>query len=120
MSDDEGAEMALVATGSEVATLEAAAAILRAEGRKLRVVSVPSEGLFMDQPESYRREVLPEEMPRFGLTAGLPINLEGLVGTHGMIHGLESFGYSAPYTVLDEKLGFTPEAVADKIRTILG
>ena len=119
VSDDEGAEMALVATGSEVATLEAAAAILRAEGRKLRVVSIPSEGLFMDQPESYRREVLPEGMPRFGLTAGLPINLEGLVGANGVIHGLESFGYSAPYKVLDEKLGFTPEAVAEKIRTLL-
>lgn len=116
VSDDEQAEMVLLATGSEVATLEAAAAILRAEGRKLRVVSIPSEGLFMDQPESYRREVLPEGIRRFGLTAGLPTNLEGLVGSNGTIHGLESFGYSAPYTVLDEKLGFTPEAVAAKIR----
>lgn len=119
VSDDENAEMALIATGSEVATLEAAAKILRAEGRKLRVVSVPSEGLFMDQPQAYQQEVLPCDMPRFGLTAGLPINLVQLVGSHGTIYGLESFGYSAPYTVLDEKLGFTPEAVAEEIRKLL-
>lgn len=117
VSDGEGApEMVLVATGSEVSTLEAAADILRQEGKHIRVVSVPSEGLFADQPESYRREVLPEGIKRFGLTAGLPINLLSLVGDANMIHGLESFGFSAPYTVLDEKLGFTPEAVAKMIR----
>lgn len=119
VSDDENPEMVLLATGSEVSTLEAAATLLRTEGRRLRVVSIPSEGLFSDQPESYRKEVLPEGVKRFGLTAGLPINLASLVGTNGTIHGLESFGYSAPYTVLDEKLGFTPESVAEKIRTVL-
>ena len=119
VSDDEHPDIVLLATGSEVSTLEAAATILRAEGKKLRVVSIPSEGLFMDQPESYRKEVLPEGVKRFGLTAGLPVNLANLVGGNGSIHGLESFGYSAPYTVLDEQLGFTPELVAEKIRSLL-
>lgn len=119
VSDDEHPNIVLLATGSEVSTLEAAATILRAEGKKLRVVSIPSEGLFMDQPESYRKEVLPEGVKRFGLTAGLPVNLANLVGGNGSIYGLESFGYSAPYTVLDEQLGFTPESVAEKIRSLL-
>ncbi len=119
VSDDEEPEMVLLATGSEVSTLEAAASILRAEGRRLRVVSIPSEGLFFDQPESYRQEVLPEGIQRFGLTAWLPVNLAALVGANGVIHGLESFGYSAPYTVLDEQLGFTPQSVAEKIRSLL-
>ncbi len=109
-------DIVLIATGSEVATLEAAASILRTEGKNIRVVSIPSEGLFMDQPENYREEVLPTGVKRFGLTAGLPVTLQGLVNDPKMIHGLNSFGFSAPYTVLDEKLGFTAETVAQMIR----
>ncbi len=116
VSDDEKPEIVLLATGSEVSTLEEAAKILRSEGRRMRVVSIPSEGLFKDQPDTYKEAVLPKGIRRFGLTAGLPVNLESLVGENGVIHGLESFGFSAPYTVLDEKLGFTPELVANKIR----
>lgn len=112
-------EIILIATGSEVATLEASAQILRQEGHAIRVVSVPSEELFFAQSDAYKKEVLPEGIKRFGLTAGLPINLIRLVPNEKMIHGLRSFGYSAPYTVLDEKLGFTPEAVADKVRQLL-
>lgn len=119
VSDDENAEMVLVATGSEVATLEAAAAILRAQQHAVRVVSIPSEGLFSDQPDSYKQSILPPHTRKFGLTAGLPINLLQLVGNIEDIYGMESFGYSAPYTVLDEKLGFTPEAVANWIKSRL-
>ena len=105
-------DVLLLASGSEVATLLAGTELLEKEkGLKVRVVSVISEGLFRDQPESYQAEVIPEGVPVFGLTAGLPVTLQGLVGKNGKVFGLESFGYSAPYSVLDEKLGFTGENV---------
>jgi transketolase len=120
VEDDANAEVILVASGSEVSTLVDAAAILRREGRKIRIVSVPSEGLFRSQDAFYQESLLPANARIFGLTAGLPVNLQGLVGAQGMVYGLQSFGFSAPYTVLDEKLGFTPEQVADTIRQFLG
>jgi transketolase len=105
-------EMIMVASGSEVATLlEGAALLEERKGLKIRVVSVISEGLFREQTPDYQEEVIPKEVPVFGLTAGLPVTLQGLVGDHGFVFGLESFGYSAPYKVLDEKLGFTGENV---------
>jgi transketolase len=108
-------DLILVASGSEVATLIAAAQIMEAQkGLNIQIVSAISEGLFRDQDPAYQREVLPSNLPTVGLTAGLPVTLAGLVGTKGMVIGLESFGFSAPYTVLDEKLGFTPESVAKK------
>lgn len=116
---DNKPEIILIATGSEVSTLEASAKILRQEGHAIRVVSVPSEEVFFNQSEAYQKEVLPEGIKRFGLTAGLPINLIRLVPNEKWIHGLNSFGYSAPYTFLDEKLGFTPTSVAEKIRQLL-
>lgn len=112
-------DITLIASGSEVSTLLAAAGTLQGRGLGIRVVSVPSEGLFLDQGDSYRQSVLPEGGKRFGLTAGLPITLLGLVGDMRHIHGLESFGFSAPYTVLDDKLGFTPESVAARILEIV-
>ncbi len=116
---DGNPDIILLASGSEVSTLEEAAAILRAEGKKIRVVSVPSEGLFRSQSAEYQQQVLPHGVKKFGLTAGLPVNLEGLVGADGEIFGLESFGFSAPYKVLDEKLGFTPTQVAERIHRVL-
>ena len=96
-------DVVLVASGSEVATLVDGAKLLENDGLKVQVVSVPSEGLFRNQPKAYQQEVLPVGVPRFGMTAGLPVTLEGLVGENGKVWGLESFGFSAPYTVLDEK-----------------
>ena len=119
VSTDENPQVVLLASGSEVSTLAEAAELLRAEGVKLRIVSVPSEGLFRTQSAEYQQEVLPCGVKRFGLTAGLPVNLMGLVGENGKIFGLESFGFSAPYTVLDEKLGFTPAKVAAEIKAML-
>lgn len=108
-------DLILVASGSEVSTLIAAGQILdEKKGPAIRIVSAPSEGLFRDQDPAYQREVLPPVIPAIGLTAGLPVTLAGLVGCKGMVIGMESFGFSAPYTVLDEKLGFTPESVAEK------
>ena len=113
---DSNPNVILVATGSEVSTLCAGAELIRKEGKKVRVVSVPSEGLFRLQPKEYQQEVLPTGVKKFGLTAGLPVNLLGLVPeAEGTIWGLDSFGYSAPYKVLDEKLGFTAENVCRQV-----
>lgn len=109
----------LVASGSEVATLVEGAEQLAAEGIAVRVVSVPSEGLFRDQPRSYQQSVLPAGVPRYGMTSGLPINLLGLVGEQGMIHGLDHFGYSAPYKVLDDKFGYNGATVAAEVKELL-
>lgn len=110
----------LVATGSEVSTLVEGAEKLAEEGIAVRVVNVPSEGLFRDQPRSYQESVLPVGVPRYGMTSGLPVNLLGLVGENGYIHGLDHFGYSAPYKVLDEKFGYNGTTVAAEVKKMLG
>ncbi len=104
-------DVTLVGNGSEVATLVAAATIIARQGIKAQIVSVPSIGLFMDQDEAYRNAVIPSDVPAFGLTSGLPSTLRRVVPT-GAIYGLDHFGASAPYKVLDEKFGFSPESVA--------
>ena len=116
---DENPDVILVASGSEVSTLLAGTELLRKDGVKVRVVSVPSEGLFRSQSKEYQDAVLPKGAKIFGLTAGLPVNLEGLVGANGKVFGLESFGFSAPYKVLDEKLGFTAENVYNQVKAML-
>lgn len=114
-------DVILVGNGSEVSTLIAGAELLKAEKNlKVKVVSVPSEGRFRDQSDEYQESILPSNIPTFGLTAGLPVTLEGLVGKNGMVAGLDHFGHSAPYTVLDEKFGFTGRAVCDKVSKFLG
>ena len=116
---DENPDVILLASGSEVSTLVAGTELLRKDGIKVRIVSVPSEGLFRSQSKEYQESVLPAGVKKFGLTAGLPVNLLGLVGTEGKIWGLESFGFSAPYKVLDEKLGFTAENVYNQVKAML-
>ncbi len=116
---DANPDIILVASGSEVATLVAGAELLRAEGVKVRIVSAPSEGLFRAQSKEYQESIIPTDAKVFGMTAGLPVNLEGLVGRNGKVFGLESFGFSAPYTVLDEKLGFTAENVYNQVKAML-
>ena len=110
----------LIASGSEVSTLVEGAEQLAAEGIAVRVVSVPSEGLFRDQPRSYQESVLPAGVPRYGLTSGLPVTLRGLVGENGTIHGLDHFGYSAPFKVRDEKFGYNGATVAAEVKKMLG
>ncbi len=121
VQDSEGKpDVILVANGSEVSTLVAGAEKLRAEKKlKIRIVSAPSEGLFRTQPIEYQREILPEDIPTFGLTAGLPVTLQGLVGPRGRVWGVTHFGYSAPYTVLDEKFGFTADNVFNEVTRYL-
>lgn len=120
VTDCEGTpDVILLASGSEVSTLVSGAELLAKDGVKCRIVSVPSEGLFRSQPATYQNEILPSGVKKFGMTAGLPVTLEGLVGADGKVFGLNSFGFSAPYTVLDEKLGFTGENVYNQVKTIL-
>ena len=117
---DENPDVVLVASGSEVSTLAAGAELLRKDGIKCRIVSAPSEGLFRNQTAEYQNEVLPAGVKRFGMTAGLPVTLEGLVpACCGKIWGMRSFGFSAPYKVLDEKLGYTGENVYNQVKELL-
>ncbi|MFV0267420.1 MAG: transketolase family protein [Draconibacterium sp.] len=113
-------DVVLLASGSEVATLVAGAELLsERDGLKVQVVSVPSEGVFRAQTKEYQDSILPLGIPRFGMTAGLLVTLEGLVGENGKVWGLESFGFSAPYTVLDDKLGFNGENVYKQVKQML-
>jgi len=114
-------DVVMVASGSEVSTLLAGADLLEErKNLKVRVVSAISEGVFRDQTEDYQASVLSEDAPLFGMTAGLPVTLQGLVGSRGKVFGMESFGFSAPYKVLDEKLGFTGENVYSQVTVMLG
>jgi transketolase len=112
-------DVILLASGSEVSTLVAGAELLRKDGIKCRIVSVPSEGLFRSQSKEYQESVLPAGKKKFGMTAGLPVTLEGLVGADGCVWGLNSFGFSAPYKVLDEKLGYTGQNVYEQVKKLL-
>ncbi len=117
VKDVQNADVTLVASGSEVSTLFDAAKLLEErDGMKVKIVSIPSEGLFFEQDEEYRRSVIDYSKPVFGLTAGLPMTLQRTVGLRGMVAGLDHFGLSAPYTVLDEKFGFNGESVYGKVK----
>lgn len=119
MDCDGTPDVILLASGSEVATLVDGAALLKADGLKIRVVSVPSEGLFRDQSKEYQQSVLPTGVSKFGLTSGLPVTLAGLVGGDGTVYGLDHFGYSAPASVLDEKFGFSGQNVYNQVKAML-
>ena len=116
--DSADAKVTLIATGSEVSTLVEGAEILAQEGIATRVVSIPSEGLFRDQDAEYQASVL-GNLPRYGMTSGLSVNLAGLVGERGFIHGFDHFGYSAPFKVLDEKFGYNGKTVAEEVKAML-
>lgn len=116
---DEDFDVILLADGSEVSTLVAGAELLRKDGIKIRIVSVPSEGLFRNQSKEYQESILPKNAKIFGMTAGLPVTLEGLVGANGKVFGMPSFGFSAPYKVLDEKLGYTAENVYKQVKLFM-
>ena len=112
-------DVILIASGSEVATLVEGAILLRNDKLNVRIISAPSEGLFRNQTEEYRKLIIPENIPVFGLTAGLPVTLQGLVGPKGKVWGLNNFGFSAPYKVLDEKFGFTGKNVHNQVKEYL-
>ena len=116
--ENTNAKATLVGNGSEVANLIHAAKELEKEGINIRVVSVPSIGLFMHQDKEYRDSVIPQGSEIFGLTAGLPATLYPLMkdASRWDIKGLERFGASAPYKVLEEKFGFTLPQVIEAVR----
>ena len=116
---DENPDVILVASGSEVSTLEAGTELLRKDGIKIRIVSAPSEGLFRSQSKEYQESILPAGAKIFGMTAGLPVTLEGLAGSNGKVFGMTTFGFSAPYQILDEKLGFTADNVYKQVKEYL-
>ncbi|HBJ77385.1 MAG TPA: transketolase, partial [Porphyromonadaceae bacterium] len=120
VTKDENPKVVLIANGSEVSTLVEASALLKQrDGIQVQIVAAPSEGKFREQSEQYQEEVIPSSLPAFGLTAGLPSTLRGLVGAKGKVWGLDHFGYSAPYKILDEKFGFTPENVYTQVKQLL-
>ena len=110
----------MLANGSEVSILTDAAKIIENRTHyRVRVVSAPSEGIFREQTKHYQQSVIPDGIPVFGLTAGLPTTLEGMIRDNGKVFGMTHFGYSAPYTVLDEKFGFTAEQVIKEIMELI-
>ena len=116
----ENPDVVLIANGSEVSTLiEAAQLLEERENLKVSIASIISEGVFRQQSKAYQDSVIPKNKPLYGLTAGLPVNLEGLVGDNGKVFGVDHFGYSAPAKVLDEKFGFTGEQVSQNVMEYL-
>ncbi|MBN2287751.1 MAG: transketolase, partial [Candidatus Glassbacteria bacterium] len=112
-------ELILIATGSEVGVCLGAQKLLEAEGRRVRVVSMPSWELFEMQDHSYQEEVLPQALDRrLVVEAGRSLGWEKYAGSRGAIIGLEGFGTSGPWKQLAEKWGFTPEKVAARAREL--
>jgi transketolase len=119
--ESEQKDVVLIGNGSEVSTLFHGAILLKErKGINAQVASIISEGLFREQSKEYQETVIPAGLPKMGLTAGIPDSLSGLVGPGGKIVGMESFGYSAPAGVLDEKLGYTAENVYKIVNEFLG
>ena len=118
VSDADDPEIILVGTGSELHLCAAAAARLTTEGRRVRVVSMVSFGLFQRQSAAYREAVIPALHPRIAtVEAGVTWPWRGLTGPTGLNIGIDSFGASAPASVLAEKFGLTVDAVFARLRT---
>ncbi|HEU4321475.1 MAG TPA: transketolase [Acidimicrobiia bacterium] len=115
----DGSDVTLIATGSEVSTALSAAALLSSDGTEARVVSLPCWELFERQDASYRAEVI-GSAPRVSIEAAATFGWERMVGSGGLSIGIDHFGASAPAEVLAEQFGFTPEAVASRVREHLG
>lgn len=113
-----GSDVTIIATGSEVAAALGAADLLEGDGVSTRVVSLPCWELFHAQPHDYRAEVL-GTAPRVSVEAASVFGWEKVVGTDGLSIGIDHFGASAPAEDLAEQFGFTPEAVAGKVKRFL-
>jgi len=120
LRDTPNPELIMIASGSEVHLALAAASLLEQQGRRARIVNLASWELFSEQPEEYRLAVLPPSVPRrLGVEAASGFGWERWLGDRGRVHGVSDFGHSAPWKVIASKLGFTPEAIADKARNLL-
>jgi transketolase len=111
----EGRDVTIVATGSEVHVALEAAAELGSDDISARVVSLPCWELFQEQDDNYRASVL-GDAPRVAVEAASGFGWERIVGTDGLILGIDHFGESAPDTVIAEKLGYTGPSVAARVR----
>ncbi len=121
VSSDEDFEAILIGSGSELAACVKAAEALRAQGRKLRVVSMPSWDLFEAQGAEYKESVLPKACrKRVAVEAACTMGWSKYIGDEGMVIGLDHFGESAPYKALADKYGFTPEKVTAAVAEYLG
>jgi transketolase len=110
----------LIATGSELQLAVEAAALLSAEGTSVRVVSMPCQEWFTDQPQEYRDEVLPPHVTaRVAVEAGVPLSWRPFVGDRGQVIGIDHFGASADQATLFREFGFTADAVADAARAVM-
>jgi transketolase len=115
LEDAENPDVVLIGTGSEVHVCLGAKKILEEKGIKARVISMPSWELFFKQSKEYQESVIPKNLPKVAVEAGIKLGWKEIVGENGLVIGLESFGASAPGNVLMEKLGFTPENVANQV-----
>ncbi|GIV80497.1 MAG: transketolase [Litorilinea sp.] len=119
---EDGLDLVLISTGSEVDIAYQAAKALAAEGVGVRVVSLPSWELFQKQEEAYRQQVLPPGVPRLAIEAATPFGWERWVGndkSRGDIIGIDHFGASAPYQRIYQEFGLTPERLAERARQLL-
>ena len=113
-------ELILIATGSELGLVAGAERVLRAEGVRVRIVSMPSWELFAAEPAAYREHVLPATVTaRLAVEAGRAIGWERWVGPHGEVLSVDRFGASAPGDVVMKELGFTVENVVARARALL-
>lgn len=113
-------DVVLIATGSEVSTIMEAQEALEKKGVQARVVSMPSWELFDGQPDAYRRDVLPEGIPRLAIEAGSTRGWRDYVGEKGDIIGIDRFGASAPGGTVLKNLGIRADHVVDRVMTLLG
>ena len=116
ISDQEGADLALIASGSEVSLALDAAAMLRDQGKKVRVISMPCLDLFYEQSAEYKEAVLPKSITkRVVIEAGISQGWGPILGFDGLFIGREDFCESGPAGKLAVEFGFVPEAVSEKI-----
>ncbi|MEP6505936.1 MAG: transketolase C-terminal domain-containing protein, partial [Betaproteobacteria bacterium] len=119
-ADGQQPDLILIASGSEVGLITAAAETLGKEGVKVRCVSMPSWDLFDAQPQAYRDSVLPPAVTRrLSVEAGVTLGWERYVGQAGDAIGIDHFGASAPAKVLLEKFGFSADNVVARARSLL-
>jgi transketolase len=117
---DEQPDAIIIATGSEVQLALKAYEQLKAEGKNLRVVNMPSWELFEKQSKEYQETVLPQACTkRIVIEAASSFGWERYIGAEGLAITIDHFGASAPYKVLEQKFGFTQEAVVEKIKNHL-
>ncbi|RUM59748.1 MAG: transketolase [Persephonella sp.] len=119
LDDEENPDVILIGTGSEVSVVLGAKELLKRDGIKARVISMPSWEIFKEQTEDYRKKVIPEDIPKVVVEAGVSFGWKEIVGDNSYIIGIDRFGASAPGDVLMREFGFTPENVAEKTKKFL-